>query len=493
MLRMLIADDEDIICEAIRNLIDWKSLGVEIVAVCENGLEAYDAVLDEYPDIVLTDIKMPGLSGLELIARLRQAGGQIEFIILSGYEEFSFATEAMRHGVRHYLLKPCNEQDIIAAVKDAARVCTARKQQSALHQSQKRLLYENVLHSVLLESLSRPAELDQITIPYRDILDFRNTPYTLHYLYFLEEQNLDTCQKQIAGFPAPPPVWMLYVHLALALIVPETDVNAPAFDGFLDKLTVPGQTTAIRHDALHFPSLYALLTVLLQKLCRFETIYTLKGGCRSELHNSQAYYRRMKDSAELLLSGADSDWQQGKSTLRTLFQSLPDPAIRLSLAADLLSRHAPAGSQALLNETLLKLEAAGNSADAANAVVENLDLFFPRKGHETGADGLTARIREYLLTHLADTQLSLKWLAENYLYMNVDYVSRQFSRQTGLKFSAYLNGLRAERAKELLAAGEKAASVSEQVGCGSSLQYFSLWFKRQTGLSPTQYVKSLEK
>ena len=201
----------------------------------------------------------------------------------------------------------------------------------------------------------------------------------------------------------------------------------------------------------------------------------------------------MKDSAELLLSGTDSDWQQGKSTLRTLFQSLPDPALRLSLAADLLSRHAPAGSQALLNEILLKLEAAGNSADAANAVVENLDLFFPRKGHETGADGLTARIREYLLTHLADTQLSLKWPAENYLYMNVDYVSRQFSKQTGLKFSVYLNGLRAERAKELLAAGEKAASVSEQVGCGSSLQYFSLWFKRQTGLSPTQYVKSLEK
>ena len=106
MYRLVIADDEKTIRETIAHLIDWKSLDIEVVAVCKNGNEAYDAILDEYPDIVLTDIRMPGMSGLEMIRRLRDAGGAIECIILSGYGEFEYAKRAMELGVRYYLLKP---------------------------------------------------------------------------------------------------------------------------------------------------------------------------------------------------------------------------------------------------------------------------------------------------------------------------------------------------------------------------------------------------
>ena len=109
MLRLIIVDDEKIIRESIRSLIDWESLGIEVVGVCKNGLEAYDAILDSYPDIVLTDIKMPGLSGLELIEKLNDTRENIQFIILSGYSEFEYAKQARRFGIRHYLLKPCNE------------------------------------------------------------------------------------------------------------------------------------------------------------------------------------------------------------------------------------------------------------------------------------------------------------------------------------------------------------------------------------------------
>lgn len=72
ILRLIICDDERIIRETIRNLIDWDNLGIQIVGVCRDGIEAYDAIVDEYPDIVLTDIKMPGLSGLELIQKLHK-------------------------------------------------------------------------------------------------------------------------------------------------------------------------------------------------------------------------------------------------------------------------------------------------------------------------------------------------------------------------------------------------------------------------------------
>lgn len=127
MLRMMIVDDEHIIRESLSTLIDWTALGIEVVSVCKSGMEAYESVIDDYPDIILTDIQMPGYSGLRLIERLFKDNAQIEFIILSGHDNFRYAKEAMRYGVRHYLLKPCKNAELIDAVKDVCAVCLQKK------------------------------------------------------------------------------------------------------------------------------------------------------------------------------------------------------------------------------------------------------------------------------------------------------------------------------------------------------------------------------
>ena len=106
MLKMIIADDERVIRESISRLIDWEKLGVELTGLCRNGLEAYDMIIDEDPDIVLTDIRMPGMDGLELIRKVSLMDLDTRFILLSGYGEFEYAKEAMKYGVKHYLLKP---------------------------------------------------------------------------------------------------------------------------------------------------------------------------------------------------------------------------------------------------------------------------------------------------------------------------------------------------------------------------------------------------
>lgn len=70
MLKMIIADDERVIRETISQMLDWESLGIELIGVCKNGIEVYNMILDESPDIVMTDIRMPGLSGLEVVREI---------------------------------------------------------------------------------------------------------------------------------------------------------------------------------------------------------------------------------------------------------------------------------------------------------------------------------------------------------------------------------------------------------------------------------------
>ena len=156
MLKMIIADDERIIRETISTIIDWKQYGITLTGLCSNGIEAYDMILDESPDLVITDIRMPGMNGLELISRVSQTDLTTQFILLSGYGEFEYAKQAMKYGVRHYLLKPCNEQQIIDAVQESIRDCYEKQRVTRLQDDQfvqADSMRNNVISSLINDAL----------------------------------------------------------------------------------------------------------------------------------------------------------------------------------------------------------------------------------------------------------------------------------------------------------------------------------------------------
>lgn len=136
MFKLIIADDERTIRESIFASVNWNDLDMQVVGLAMNGSEAYAMVLDELPDIVLTDIRMPGLSGLELIAQIASAMPQVVFVVLSGYDDFRFAQEAMVLGVRYYLLKPCPKAQLIEALQEAKKECYRRQVNDIYHSRQ---------------------------------------------------------------------------------------------------------------------------------------------------------------------------------------------------------------------------------------------------------------------------------------------------------------------------------------------------------------------
>lgn len=113
MIRVVIADDEVKVCQLICSLIDWKSVDMEIVGVAHNGIEALELIKNLQPDLMITDIRMPGYDGLEMICRGKQIKKDIDFIIISGYSHFEYAQSAIKYGVSDYILKPIKKQNLL--------------------------------------------------------------------------------------------------------------------------------------------------------------------------------------------------------------------------------------------------------------------------------------------------------------------------------------------------------------------------------------------
>lgn len=121
MLRLVIVDDEELTRSAIKKMIDYREIGYEVVGCGKNGREGYEVICEEFPDVVITDIKMPGLNGLELIERVKAIDQEIDFVILSGYGEFEYARRGIHMGVADYLLKPVKKshlQETLITIKE---------------------------------------------------------------------------------------------------------------------------------------------------------------------------------------------------------------------------------------------------------------------------------------------------------------------------------------------------------------------------------------
>lgn len=121
MYRVIIADDEPWALYRIQNLVDWGSMDFQVAATATDGLSALELIREEQPDLLLSDIRMPGLDGLQLIRELKKISPRTLVILISGFSDFSYAQEALRQGVFDYLVKPVKREDLSRALEHVAQ------------------------------------------------------------------------------------------------------------------------------------------------------------------------------------------------------------------------------------------------------------------------------------------------------------------------------------------------------------------------------------
>ncbi|BBI33907.1 response regulator transcription factor [Cohnella abietis] len=155
MLKVLLIDDEKWIVKSLKSIVNWKSLGYEIIGEAFNGVEGYEKIKELSPDLVLTDIRMPGMDGLELIRKSNELNRDISFIVTSGYKEFEYARRAIQYGAISYCLKPFDEAEIMEVLDQFSK--KQQRNRAILHMELLNMLQENEEYSdqLLLEAMSK--------------------------------------------------------------------------------------------------------------------------------------------------------------------------------------------------------------------------------------------------------------------------------------------------------------------------------------------------
>lgn len=496
MLKLIIADDERVIRETISTIIDWKQYDIELVGLCKNGLEAYDMILDESPDIVLTDIRMPGMDAMELIEKISEIDSPPHFILLSGYGEFEYAKKAMKYGVKHYLLKPCHESQILESIQDVAKDCYQKYAMQYRREDQFQVannMSHDVMFSIINDTIYRNQPYEDTFGTFEPFLDFHFTHYQLAYVYFLEEGHLeeflvflkDYCTNEMPYVT----VHGIYTRNTLILFFKDCAGNYDAFRNFLTSVELPGQQVRQEVELVAYKDLSSLLSVILDKVRRYSIIYYIHNFHAISCCNYSFISEELEQLSIAILNGDSAKLKNLTELLNEIHDLKFLKQISSSLFLKITLNH-PQISTAQLTDFLAALEQETSIHAVRENIIQYLETFLEKQKNMDSTSSMVRQIFEYVEQHISSPSLTLKSIAEQHLFMNTDYVSRKFQKETGLKFSTYLTSVRIRKAKEYLAASdpEKIQNVAKMVGCGNNPQYFSQLFRKQTGMTPSTYV-----
>lgn len=496
MIKLMIVEDEKAIRETLSKSIKWDEIGVELIGTCKNGIEAYNMILDESPDLVMTDIRMPGLTGLELIQETKKMNLTISFIILSGYDEFEYARTAMRYGVKQYLLKPSTENQIREAVIQSIKDIREMKMHLEIAE-QKNLLVNRIMqdamYQLIIGGLAAKADeleddLNRLIESYSKYMDFYYEPYRLYKVFYLEQGNLKEFLQNLK-MQNKRGIYSIYVKNTLLMFEP---------NGYSEKEISEVCNEKYREVMLEiddYANLFELLKLILKKIRRYDTINIVREGSLVTLNNSYNIIKRINHIYKNSQNVGDKQIEELCSYIEESVAFINDIDGMRLVAGNIVMCFSAIAACTIMDTTDFMARISDmQDLDEIKTTLNELLEKCRKPVCDDKYGELVQTVTEYVKNNISDSKLTLKKIAEEELFLNVDYVSRQFQKSTGRKFSQYLTEERIQKAKKLLLEGdgEKVAAVAVQVGYGENSQYFSQVFKKVTGMTPSRWIQKIK-
>lgn len=482
MYTLLIVDDEEIEREGMAQFIPWDSYEIKVVSTARNGAEGLEKIAKIRPDLAIVDIKMPVMNGIEMIRQAKEQYPDMTFVVLSGYGDYEFTSQAMELGVRHYILKPCDESKMIPVLNKAfAELEEARKKNA---RSEKLETEARLLKPYAREQLFRDLLLGkaQASSGARQLVDELGGEQRMVLLLdFRLKCGFDSLERYVVGN-------------MLGDLLP---------DGTLLMTTGVDRDVLVLADAMAESSVETAVQVLKKEFKRFETLPMLSSASRTgTLAELSVLFRQAQELLQL-----NMDENEPALLRPSRNAALPETVNEIF---DLEALRQTGSYEELLQElafSFAKMEAKDYRPQQRQKLCELAwkllfeDKAAPEDSLPAWADALTAawnhpqpdaRSREIFLAiyeNLPEPEFSLQTIAQQRLFMSEDHLRRIFSQMTGNRFSAYLEHCRITQARRLLEfqPDMKISRLAELVGYPLDGQYFSKVFRKICGVTPTEY------
>lgn len=505
-MKIMIVDDEIIIREGLSTVIDWEMLGFKFLEPAESAEEALERMVQEKPDLILTDIRMDGMDGLALAKEARELLPDVEIIMLTGYDDFEYMQRAIRENVSDYLLKSSRPGEIIQAVVSAAQRIRdkwgtrskmfLKEKEMQRHQFEKLLTGGAGANEARLET-TFPLLIDQ-NAPLQVVLlkptGWEERESSRQLLQFAVEnmlremipcETLTTNRHLVAVMPAERIAWEERLNVIIGSIEQLLKCSIYGAAGRLAESI--GQLPGSYQDAMKTSKYWGLLP---DRLLYYRQIEHRKGTrmlCSRE---------EEVELAELLSAGDTirlNHWLKER-----LGVYLRNPELTYESFSSYIQSLALAGTRWL--ERMSDSESMKESLPDFSSVRDPEELVPQEKLQQylhavmnvyhanvyRGPAAYVQRVISYIKDNLGSQKISLHHAA-GHVHVHPRYLSEVFKKETGITFNDYLIREKLEHARELLSdPSVKISEIARSVGY-EDVKYFSQLFRRYYQLTPSEY------
>ena len=548
MLKVLIVEDEPGIYVLIKSLIEWEELGLEFAGYAANAKSALDIILQVSPDIVISDIAMPQMTGLEMIHKTRELGYNTKFIIISGYSNFEYAQQAIHDNVDSYLLKPISSTELNCSLK---RIASALQTQQDKQNNNQYKLRQSFINDLLAQASIDKYTIDQVNKEFH--FNFKEGAFSVGMIHFDIEvphhTSSDPASPGIGGDPANDPTDVcvgggpvnqniyysnIVSYLSDALSPYTYDMEISEQTRYLIFVINYAKTDI---NAVKAACLQVIDKMLFHKMISQEFNITIGFGKTADnISNIQQSFATAADAVKSRpLLGINSviyadelnyDIKPEKrffsdeenKQLSVILDTCDDDDfkgfIRKQVEKDIAAASAcPYKLYDFVNETLhfilARMAVQGlihqNFVSDSNKILSKLRKCFTREMLiNTLCEELAAFIDLNSNNNMENTRLiktALGYINNNYsekitledvasrIYITPHYFGILFKNTTGTSFSNYLINLRIDKARHMLKDIQyRISEISRLIGYNDS-KYFCRLFKERVGVSPNEYRK----
>lgn len=522
---VLLVDDEEEVIQVIMKKIDWESLGFSVIGYANNGVKAFELVEEFQPDVVMTDIKMPYMDGMELSNRIKAEYPTTKILLFTGFDEFEYAKEAVHLEVEEYILKPVNSGELV-------QVFTGLKAKLDQEISEKRnveilqkyyleslpLLQTN-FYTTLIEGRIHEEEIPRYLRNYQIV--FQGPFYCCLVIHTSSSQVPEdmnplllstSVQKQAMERLGEKWQAKCFSYLENTILIAqlnnENDVSeltdeCDRFCRYAQRIIGAVVTVGIGHvckDIMELPQSYtsAREAVSYRVIYGAARAFNMKEIAPQEMGKSNLTSEgelsnlfkmiRLNQSEDIVeavnryldhMSSMEKSLQQHHIDVMELVSAL----YRFSANNDISIRDF-SGDMRMLYSNLLDME-----PETLRKWLIDTSLSFREKlitARSNSTKSFVSKAKEYVRNNYADEELSLDQICE-VLGVSNSYFSTIFKKETGNSFIGYVTDYRMDQAsRQLIETNEKSYIIAKNVGY-TDPNYFSYVFKRRFGVSPSKY------